>query len=201
MRKLAEIDFNSIADDILNAGGSWDYSTGMPSDKTTGYFVSDPSDNVPIPVEQWGADTAAAEFAARRDNPDNEGKFFGGWNDNGIYLDNSNWVEDLDEALALGKQNDQLAIWDVANGAEIFLDGRTAAANLMWANTDKVANKDDGFYEVEYEVVDEFDSVLDEGSGTYEYTSSDTGDSIKSQIADDLALDDEDQIRYRTTEE
>jgi len=38
-----------------------------------------------------------------------------------MYLDRSVWVSDLDNAIALGKSQGQLAIWDNANQTEVWL--------------------------------------------------------------------------------
>jgi hypothetical protein len=39
-----------------------------------------------------------------------------------MYLDRSVWVSDLDNAIALGKSQGQLAIWDCENETEVWLN-------------------------------------------------------------------------------
>lgn len=48
--------------------------------------------------------------------------FLGVWIDKGkVYLDNSINIDNLEEAIKLGKENDQLAIYDIVNDAVIEL--------------------------------------------------------------------------------
>jgi hypothetical protein len=52
------------------------------------------------------------------------GDYVGVWTnpESGVmYLDRSVWVSDLDNAIALGKSQGQLAIWDNANQTEVWL--------------------------------------------------------------------------------
>ena len=52
------------------------------------------------------------------------GDYVGVWTnpESGVmYLDRSVWVSDLDNAIALGKAQGQLAIWDCANETEVWL--------------------------------------------------------------------------------
>jgi len=51
-----------------------------------------------------------------------EGNAFGGWTDPAdgrIYLDVTTVVDDLDQALKLARENDQLAVWDFASQKSI----------------------------------------------------------------------------------
>lgn len=49
--------------------------------------------------------------------------YFGAWVDEGtLYLDHSVNIQDREVAIALGHANNQLAIWDIANGKSIRLD-------------------------------------------------------------------------------
>jgi hypothetical protein len=53
------------------------------------------------------------------------GDYVGVWTnpESGVmYLDRSVWVADKADAIALGKQQGQLAIWDCANETEIWLN-------------------------------------------------------------------------------
>lgn len=49
--------------------------------------------------------------------------FLGVWSDSGkTYLDVSVWVPSIDDAIAIGLQNRQLAIWDCANAQALRLE-------------------------------------------------------------------------------
>ena len=52
------------------------------------------------------------------------GQYLGVWTDSKDgkpYYDRTVWISDLDDALAVGKQRDQIAIWDCANECEIYI--------------------------------------------------------------------------------
>ena len=54
-----------------------------------------------------------------------EGQYLGVWTDEKDgkeYYDRSVFISDLDDALAVAKQHDQIAIWDNANRCEIYVD-------------------------------------------------------------------------------
>ena len=54
-----------------------------------------------------------------------DGQYVGVWTnpESGVtYYDRSVWVAELDNAIALGKSHEQLAIWDIANEKEIWLN-------------------------------------------------------------------------------
>jgi hypothetical protein len=53
-----------------------------------------------------------------------DGQYLGVWTDEKDgkeYYDRSVWIADLDNALAVAKQHDQLAIWDNANECEVWV--------------------------------------------------------------------------------
>lgn len=51
-------------------------------------------------------------------------EYFGGWIDDGLlYLDASEHFEMLEEAITFGREQQQLAIWDIDAGAEVRLMG------------------------------------------------------------------------------
>jgi hypothetical protein len=54
--------------------------------------------------------------------------FFGVWKDGEWVLDVSVNIPDLESAISAGLLNQQLAIWDCANGKAIFLDQYKVAA-------------------------------------------------------------------------
>lgn len=52
----------------------------------------------------------------------NEASFYGVWEDTDtgkIYFDGSSWVYDVSSALGVGKARGEIAIWDIAQNAEI----------------------------------------------------------------------------------
>ena len=54
-----------------------------------------------------------------------EGQYLGVWTDEKDgkeYYDRSVFIADLDLALTVGKEHDQIAIWDNANRCEIYVD-------------------------------------------------------------------------------
>jgi len=53
-----------------------------------------------------------------------EGQYMGVWTNpvsGKTYYDRSVWVSDLDNAIAIGNQHNQLAILDIANETEVWL--------------------------------------------------------------------------------
>ena len=54
-----------------------------------------------------------------------DGQYMGIWTDpkdGKEYTDRTVWISDLDDALAVAKQRDQIAIWDCANECEVYVD-------------------------------------------------------------------------------
>jgi hypothetical protein len=65
--------------------------------------------------------------AVDKTTPENilEGQYMGVWTNpvSGVtYYDRTVWVSDLDNAIALGKSQGQLAIWDCENETEVWLN-------------------------------------------------------------------------------
>ena len=104
---------------IANKGISYSISTGNYN-VTTGYMVS-------IQGQEWKVSTInddILKFYVKHHLNElwDEDRFLGIWLNKGQwYLDVSVNVEDLDEALRLGKNNNQIAIWDCAKAEEIRL--------------------------------------------------------------------------------
>jgi len=104
---------------IANNGISYSISTGNYN-VTTGYMVS-------IQGQEWKVSTInddILKFYVKHHLNElwDEDRFLGIWLNKGQwYLDVSVNVEDLDEALRLGKNNNQIAIWDCAKAEEIRL--------------------------------------------------------------------------------
>jgi len=54
-----------------------------------------------------------------------DGQYVGVWTNpetDVTYYDRSVWVSDLNDAMKLGKAHDQLAIWDIENETEVWLN-------------------------------------------------------------------------------
>jgi len=54
-----------------------------------------------------------------------DGQYLGVWTDEKDgkeYYDRSVWVAELPEALAVGKEHEQIAIWDNAKRSEVYVD-------------------------------------------------------------------------------
>ena len=104
---------------IANNGISYSISTGNYN-VTTGYMVS-------IQGQEWKVSTInddILKFYGKHHLNElwDKDRFLGIWLNKGQwYLDVSVNVEDLDEALRLGKNNNQIAIWDCAKAEEIRL--------------------------------------------------------------------------------
>ena len=104
---------------IANNGISYSISTGNYN-VTTGYMVS-------IQGQEWKVSTInddILKFYVKHHLNElwDKDRFLGIWLNKGQwYLDVSVNVEDLDEALRLGKNNNQIAIWDCAKAEEIRL--------------------------------------------------------------------------------
>jgi len=126
----AHLNVDGLIGSLKGGGFTFDLSTGKHAE--TGYAV---------------APSKASEFIFRDDVPDAEargkilefvvanskelakpGVNLGAWRDDGYYwIDSSIVVLDKDEASRIGRENDQEAIWDIANGEEIRLKGKEDA--------------------------------------------------------------------------
>lgn len=104
---------------VLNGGYSVNSSYQLPK---SGYMVSiseGPSFEKNEPINSDKIVSFIASIS--EDSPE---IFFGGWIDRKtgkVYFDASKNVSDLDAALTLARQNDQIAIWDVVKNQEIRL--------------------------------------------------------------------------------
>lgn len=69
-------------------------------------------------------------YQRNQEHLDKDGLFLGTWVDpetGKIYLDVSQRVADLEEALKIGDLRGEIAIWDVINGQEISVQDRTVS--------------------------------------------------------------------------
>ena len=113
-----------VAEDIaVNRAGEGETLWNMP-EKLTGYVVGG---KIPELVFPWDtADTVIGEMVSNHfitHAPAVVTSDCVGWwryKDN-IHVDVNDWVETLQAARALGMAREQISIWDIARGVEIFL--------------------------------------------------------------------------------
>lgn len=116
-----------LLDVKANGGFSFSPTTGeVPAD---GYMVALTGNTVRLPVEvlddlNVAAKTILPYVLDRRDVFDRPDVYLGGWIEDGfLWLEPSIRVTDLDAALALGAETDQIAVYDVRNGTTINTGG------------------------------------------------------------------------------
>ena len=120
------VQFIELANEI--GGGSYNLNTGEVNQKN-GFMVALPFEQIHGEVNknnvlQYIIQNAERLTAANR--------FFGLWCDNEKwYFDVSENVSRLSDAIRLGMQHDQLAIWDCENGVSIELPKRQTAGTLV----------------------------------------------------------------------
>lgn len=115
----------------LAGGMTLSFLTGVEPDH--GYAVASRGDNQEIPddvffsSQQRGISELRKWVIAHKDKfADNPSAHLGIWHDEDhheVVLDVSYVIEDRDEAIRLGQQNNQQAIWDIANFDEIDTGG------------------------------------------------------------------------------
>ena len=130
----------AVLDMVREQGGaSIDPLSGLQP--TDGYMVAVQGFNEEVPEGEFfgpgGADRLVAWIDKNQEQLSQPGGHIGLWHDtaNGeVVLDVSQRVDTLDEAVKLGGERNQQAIWDVANGEEISTGGtgdRQASAYRM----------------------------------------------------------------------
>lgn len=104
-----------IASTMEGGGGTFDPLSLDPFEPSSGYFAS--KNGIQIPEDNFGPEVLSRALETLELTP---GEYLGTWVSNGqVSIDPARWFEDLDTALAFGKQNGQQAIWDVANQRDI----------------------------------------------------------------------------------
>lgn len=96
-------------------GGTLNLSTGLEDSKPYGYYVGQQ-----VTQNCTFADIEKVYNVAKTAN-----QLIGYWIDgysNEFYLDSVLYIEDLDQAIEAGSVNKQIAIWDIANEEEIYLN-------------------------------------------------------------------------------
>ena len=121
----------NILDATLRDGGGTFTPYGQPVKHQTGYMVSVKGEeevlDLPTTVDATTLVVSRISRKSFRIKAGRSGHYLGTWIDQGkLYLDRSVWVEDRAAALQMGRNNDQLAIWDCAAGAAISLAAVTA---------------------------------------------------------------------------
>lgn len=122
---MKQATFEDIVADILsNGGGTYDTADLDPAGQKYGYYVSIKDQGLTVPVDKFNGEILSNYLKYMSTD------LLGAWvfNDE-VYLDSTKWFADLDEALEFGRQNDQMAIWDIANQTEVFVnEPRTSGA-------------------------------------------------------------------------
>lgn len=84
---------------------------------TTGYMVSTVGNEAVIPASVCSNKDWSNYYTTHR--PVKDEHYVGVWynpDDDNFYFDVSQWVEDKQEALALGERNNQLAVYEIETG-------------------------------------------------------------------------------------
>jgi hypothetical protein len=116
--------------DILTNGGASINMAGQPA--TSGYMVALPEDQevvVSMDAFRRGGPQIIQQYIQSHPDVSGPGNFFGAWVDgDSVYLDVSENVYDESQAIQLGQQRNQLAIYDIATGNSID----TGRNNKTW---------------------------------------------------------------------
>ena len=104
-----------------NSGVSYNMIT-KEYNPSKGYFVSLPNLETKVSLQSLSVDDIATFINRHRTLLQDKTKFIGGWIDNEVvYLDISEQIENKREALELGYKHNQLAIYDANLGQVIDL--------------------------------------------------------------------------------
>ena len=108
---------------VLNDGGITLTSRLVQVKKVKGFFVSLDKAGVIIPLSYFNPDSLT--HAINELNPYLlKGRFIGVWVDKSnekVYIDISEWVEGRNEAIQKGITENQIAVWDIEKGQEIYI--------------------------------------------------------------------------------
>src|SRR6185369_2219220 len=125
---LKEADLSGqIVNQIVNAlhangGVTWNLSQGNMVG-TPNYAVSIYPDRAQI-LDGVDFDRVEEFIISNSDLLDNPENSFGAWSHDGkVYLDVVATIPDINKAVELGKQHNQIAIWDLKNGEQISTGG------------------------------------------------------------------------------
>lgn len=98
-------------------GGTFKRWSGEEYEEGKGYVVGGDVEGLKLPKDSRviGSVEAIAAWIDKTRSP-----YVGSWVDyDTIYVDGCDVVIDRDEAIALGKERNQIAIWDLANNEEL----------------------------------------------------------------------------------
>jgi hypothetical protein len=114
---------NQIVNELhSNGGATWNLSKGNMAG-TDNYAVSIYPDRAQI-LDGVDFDRVEEFIASNHDLLDNPENSFGAWTHDGkVYMDVVATVPDVAQAVELGKQHNQIAIWDLKNAREIQTGG------------------------------------------------------------------------------
>lgn len=93
---------------LEHGGGTFEAGTGLPFEPAEGYAVA-----MAAGTQAWVTDPADLPDVARLVAQEWDASFVGTWvaPDRRIHVDPVQYVRDLDRALAIGRENGQLAIY------------------------------------------------------------------------------------------
>jgi hypothetical protein len=115
------MDLKKIKAIVEKGGATLDAKTFDDAKVSNGYMVGIKGDVIDVNGAFY--DIKAITSSYMLSHIASEKDYIGYWvNDNNLYIDLSQNVLDLDDAITLGKANNQKAIWDVVNNCEITLD-------------------------------------------------------------------------------
>lgn len=115
--------FTSELLEQLKNNGGFSYNINTHDSPTSGYMVSLQGCEEVYYSEDITEDTIPGYITRYAKQLLIPGSYLGGWVDGEtVYLDVSINIDDLQDALALARDNDQLAIFDLQAGESIYLD-------------------------------------------------------------------------------
>ncbi len=111
-------------------GGGFTFHDAVGDAPSSGYMVSvAKSTEQKVPVSELDSRRVADYMAIHQQELKDPSNFLGAWVNRGmVYLDVSRHVDDRDEALRLAKEHQQLAIYDLGSGQEIFTSDHLGSA-------------------------------------------------------------------------
>lgn len=110
-------------------GGGFTYSVIGRDRPTTGYALSPyPDRSQAVPTRNLTAETIRRYRDANQDLLSRPNHYLGAWRERDgetdrVWLDVSILVQDRDEAARIGREHNQIAMWDLGAGEEIGLGG------------------------------------------------------------------------------
>lgn len=108
--------------ELIENEGGFSYNPLIPQ-PLDGYMVSLPGYTKLIPLDEF-SDEDVKDYWDKLPHFEVSCYFVGGWAHNGyVYLDVSEHVNHLPEAIEKAWKRNQVAIWDLANGVEIPTGG------------------------------------------------------------------------------